>query len=341
MTAVNPNRVEFDFKYDPEELDEFETTESFSFKDRLDLAFGKIRLGVDELGTLILYKAVAMEFISMFFFICIGVGCAIYSGFPYINNGLPSDRIVHIAFGFGMGIAILVGVAAATSGGHLNPAVTWSMMITGNVSIIRGILYIIFQMCAAIIASAVLKSSVPSNLYMTNGANGAIVAPAVGTTAPLLSAGLGRSGTIFGMEIIGTFILVWTVFGTAVDPRGPAQLAPFLIGLAVFCSHLLLIPLDGCSINPARSFGSAVVNNAWQYQWAFWFGPIIGASIASVVYCVFFMPDPAEIADMKAKVAAGGDKLEGFGGAGTSVETPLDQVLNASKSIKKKPTDVV
>lgn len=310
--------------------------DEFSFKDRVNLAFGKINLGKDEIGSLGLYKAVAMEFISMMFFILIGVGTAIYSGFPYVNSGLNSARVLHIGFAFGMAIAILVGAAAATSGGHLNPAVTLSMMITGNVSIIRGILYIVFQCCAAIIASAILKSSVPSNLYKTDGANGPIELPALGTTSPVLSAGLGRSGTIFGMEIIGTFILVWVVFGTAVDPRGPAQIAPFLIGLAVFCAHILLIPLDGCSINPARSFGSAVVNNVWTYHWAFWFGPFVGAIIASSVYSLFFLPDPVEVAAMKAKVAAGGDKLEGFGGGGTSVETPLDQMLAAKSS--KLPT---
>ncbi|CAK9171595.1 unnamed protein product [Ilex paraguariensis] len=90
-------------------------------------------------------------------------------------------------------------------------------------------------------------------------------------------------------EIIGTFVLVYTVF-SATDPKRNARdshvpvLAPLPIGFAVFMVHLATIPITGTGINPARSFGAAVIygkDKAWNDQWIFWAGPFIGAAIAA------------------------------------------------------------
>ncbi|KAL8089843.1 hypothetical protein AgCh_039346 [Apium graveolens] len=98
-----------------------------------------------------------------------------------------------------------------------------------------------------------------------------------------------NKGTGLGAEIIGTFVLVYTVF-SATDPKRNARdshvpvLAPLPIGFAVFMVHLATIPITGTGINPARSFGAAVIYNnqkAWDDQWIFWVGPFIGAAIAA------------------------------------------------------------
>ncbi|TYI70689.1 hypothetical protein E1A91_D08G239200v1 [Gossypium mustelinum] len=98
-----------------------------------------------------------------------------------------------------------------------------------------------------------------------------------------------NKGTGLGAEIIGTFVLVYTVF-SATDPKRNARdshvpvLAPLPIGFAVFMVHLATIPITGTGINPARSFGAAVIYNkdkAWDDQWMFWVGPFIGAAIAA------------------------------------------------------------
>ncbi|CAI0397836.1 unnamed protein product [Linum tenue] len=103
-----------------------------------------------------------------------------------------------------------------------------------------------------------------------------------------LAAGYNK-GTGLGAEIIGTFVLVYTVF-SATDPKRSARdshvpvLAPLPIGFAVFMVHLATIPITGTGINPARSFGAAVIYNkdkAWDDQWIFWVGPFIGAAIAA------------------------------------------------------------
>ena len=99
-------------------------------------------------------------------------------------------------------------------------------------------------------------------------------------------------GTGLGAEIIGTFVLVYTVF-SATDPKRSARdshipvLAPLPIGFAVFMVHLATIPVTGTGINPARSFGAAVIFNskqAWDDHWIFWVGPFIGAAIAAIYH---------------------------------------------------------
>ncbi|CAI0442766.1 unnamed protein product [Linum tenue] len=97
------------------------------------------------------------------------------------------------------------------------------------------------------------------------------------------------AGTGLGAEIIGTFVLVYTVF-SATDPKRNARdshipvLAPLPIGFAVFMVHLATIPITGTGINPARSFGAAVIFNQekpWDDHWIFWVGPFIGAALAA------------------------------------------------------------
>merc|ERR1712070_693761 len=81
--------------------------------------------------------------------------------------------------------------------------------------------------------------------------------------------------------------------------RGQAQnLAPIPIGLAVFLAHVICIPITGCSINPTRSFGPALVSGTWANHWIWWVGPLIGATIASLVWgLVKLLDDKSPVAD--------------------------------------------
>ena len=60
--------------------------------------------------------------------------------------------------------------------------------------------------------------------------------------------------------------------------------------MTVFIAHLAAIPIDGCSINPARSFGAAVAKGEWNHQWLFWVAPIAGGLSAAIVYELLFRP---------------------------------------------------
>ncbi|KAL2471200.1 Aquaporin PIP2-1 [Abeliophyllum distichum] len=184
--------------------------------------------------------------------------------------------ILGIAWAFGGMIFILVYCTAGVSGGHINPAVTFGLFLGRKVSLIRALLYMVAQCLGAICGVGLVKAFQKS--YYNHYGGGA------NELAPGYSKGVG-----LGAEIIGTFVLVYTVF-SATDPKRNARdshvpvLAPLPIGFAVFMVHLATIPITGTGINPARSFGAAVIYNkdkAWDDHWIFWVGPFIGAAIAA------------------------------------------------------------
>ena len=86
-----------------------------------------------------------------------------------------------------------------------------------------------------------------------------------------------------------TFFLVFVVFATAIDPKGPAHLAPFAIGLTILVGHLVGVPLTGASMNPARSFGPALAAGEWANHWVYWVGPILGGILAAGLYELVFL----------------------------------------------------
>ncbi|CAN0393167.1 unnamed protein product, partial [Hapterophycus canaliculatus] len=101
-------------------------------------------------------------------------------------------------------------------------------------------------------------------------------------------------------EILCTFVLMVTIFAACDGEieRSSAHvgpLLPFAIGSAVLLSHLVLIPIDGCSINPARSMATAVTNGEWDNQWVFWAGPMLGGVLATVVWEAALRP--TQVAD--------------------------------------------
>ncbi|KAM1648134.1 hypothetical protein ACFX1Q_010191 [Malus domestica] len=162
--------------------------------------------------------------------------------------------------------------------GHINPAITFGLFLVRRVSLVRAILYMAAQSFGAIYGVGLVKAFHSSYYTKYGGANE-------------LADGY-NIGTGLGTEILGTFVLVYTVF-SATDPKRNARdshvpvLAPLPIGFAVFIVHLATIPITGTGINPARSLGAAVIYNndkAWNDQWIFWVGPFIGAAIAALYH---------------------------------------------------------
>lgn len=93
------------------------------------------------------------------------------------------------------------------------------------------------------------------------------------------------------MEIIATFALVYTVYATAVDPKNGSLgiIAPIAIGFIVGANILAAGPFSGGSMNPARSFGPAVVSGNFSYNWIYWVGPLIGGGLAGLIYGDIFI----------------------------------------------------
>lgn len=215
------------------------------------------------------YRAALAEFFATMLFVFLGPGSVIASGITAPGAQLTADKLMVIASGHGLAIAVLVWASGHISGGHINPAVTFGAWIAGKIGLQRGILYIVAQLLGAVVGAAILAYVIPDNIQGTLGAHalGAGVTPIAGVV----------------VEIVLTFTLVGVVLMTAMHPRGPGNVAALAIGLAVLIDHLTGVPLTGASMNPARSFGPALVAGAWADHWVYWVGPLIGAALAAII----------------------------------------------------------
>jgi len=196
----------------------------------------------------------------------------------------------------GFCIMVMVYAIGEISGGHINPSVTWALLVTDRLSITRAVVYWHSQILGGIVGSAMLLSILPPALQSTMGCHSINV---------LLSTWQG-----LGCEIIFTFIFVFVVFATAVSPfvgkiaplgggdYGPGKLTPFAIGMTIMMLHTVGIPLTGASMNPARSFAPAVVHGCWTDHWIYWIGPLIGSTTAAVIAQVIFLSSPGDITTM-------------------------------------------
>jgi aquaporin Z len=191
------------------------------------------------------------------------------------------------------GLAVLVGAFAFghVSGGHFNPAVTIGLAIAKRFEW-KGVLpYIVTQLVAATVAGAVLLAiasgkpgfSAVESGFATNG------------YADRSPGGYGLFAALIA-EILMTAIFLYIILG-ATDDRAPKGFAPIAIGLGLTVIHLATIPIDGTSVNPARSLGVAwfAGGAALAQIWLFIVGPIIGAAIAGATYAIITGAGTADV----------------------------------------------
>ncbi len=220
------------------------------------------------------WRATAAEFIATLLFVFLGAGTVVVTG-GLIKEGLTSARLVAIALAHGLAIAVLVSATAKISGGHINPAVTFGALITGKVNLPRAIKYVVAQLAGAVVGAWLLTLVIPASAQGNLGAHG-------------LGAGITAWGGLVA-EIVLTFALVFVVFATAMDPKGLGHLAPLAIGFTISVDHLLGVPVTGAGMNPARSFGPALVAAAWNNHWIYWVGPLVGGGLAALAYEFIFL----------------------------------------------------
>lgn len=188
------------------------------------------------------------------------------------------DALLIISFAHGAVIGIMVYVFGHVSGTHINPAVTIAMMATKRLSVKDGGPYIAFQLIGAILASATLAAIIPTYASQVNyGVQGG--------PSEFLE---GSATAAFVVEIILTFFLLTTIYMVAVHKKAAPGFAGIAIGGMIFLLHLVGVPLTGASMNPARTFGPALVSGYWDFHWVYWAGPIIGALIAAFVMNYIF-----------------------------------------------------
>jgi len=252
------------------------------------MAFFELQLTAESLGLtardmgLRTWRAIVAEFIATALFIFIGAGTVVtVTGVLGLSPYDDAAALVAIALAHGLAIALLVAATAKISGGHINPAVTFAAVLTGRTKVAVGVLYVLAQIAGAVMGAILIKVGFADDVEGHLGAHA--MGPGVAT------AELG-----FVVEMVLTFVLVFTVFATAMDPRRLSDLAPAAIGLAVLVDHLIGVPLTGASMNPARSFGPAAIANFWDDHWVYWVGPLAGGGLAGLLYYSLYLSRPDE-----------------------------------------------
>lgn len=223
-------------------------------------------------------KKYAAELIGTMVLVLIGCGSAVIAGY---NIGFYG-----IAFAFGLAVLAMVYAIGAISGCHINPAISISMFVAGKLSAKDTALYVVFQCIGAIIGASILYAIAVGSPTYSLAVNG-LGQNGYGTASP---AGYNMTSA-FIAEIVLTFIFLIVIFGSTSE-RAPKGFAGLSIGLTLVMIHLVAIPIDGTSVNPARSLGPALLmaitnTTALSQLWLFIVGPIIGGILAAIVWKIF------------------------------------------------------
>jgi MIP family channel proteins len=237
------------------------------------------------------------ELVGTMLFVFIGAGAVVVFshvadlGPPALGSAFTvAFGLLAIALAHGFAMSVLVSNTGHISGGHHNPVVTAAIWVAGKIEAARAVLYIVAQLAGGAAGAWLLSVAIPKDYWHTSllgtpQVNHAIVATTTFT-----------NGRAVLFEAVLTFVLVYTVFATAVDDRGSfSKVAGFPIGLAIGVDILVGGPFTGAAMNPARWFGPALVSGTWTDWWVYIVGPLTGAILAAAVYWLAFLrtrPEP-------------------------------------------------
>tara|TARA_B100000809_G_scaffold137929_2_gene135461 strand:+ start:1648 stop:2367 length:720 start_codon:yes stop_codon:yes gene_type:complete len=190
--------------------------------------------------------------------------------------GSDAAGLLIIALAHGLALSIGVAVTGGISGGHLNPAVTAGMWISKRIETGLAVKYIISQLIGASLGALLV------GLVFQSVAPNATGIP-LPSKAVILEEGFPL--TVLIAEFIMTFLLVISVYSVAIDPRGKAvKIGAFVIGLTVAFDIMVGGGISGASMNPARSFGPALVHMDFTLHWCYWVAPLLGGMAAGLFY---------------------------------------------------------
>jgi MIP family channel proteins len=206
------------------------------------------------------------ELVGTFTLVFIGGGAIMMAQQTNSSAGLISVAMAH-----GIALGIMVSATMQVSGGQLNPAITIGLVLTRRLTPTRGAVHVAAQLVGATLAAWTLKSTFPAALVQATRIGGQSAALDVTTAHAII------------LEAIATFFLMFVIYGTAVTGKAP-RLAGLAVGLTIAADIMAIGPLTGASMNPARSFGPALISGVWEGHMIYWIGPIVGAAVAALLW---------------------------------------------------------
>ncbi|MCD8207293.1 MAG: MIP family channel protein [Bacteroidales bacterium] len=208
------------------------------------------------------------EMVGTFVLVLMGCGAAIFLG-----CGAPAEKLA-VAIAFGLSVIAMAYCIGNISGCHINPAITFGVWLSKRMSGKDAIMYIVFQIIGAIIASAVLFALTSTGAYGHSTATGAN------------SFAEGSTLQAFLAEFVFTCVFVLVVLGATDSEKGAGNLAGLAIGLTLVLVHIVCIPITGTSVNPARSIGPALFEGgvALKQLWLFIVAPLCGAALSALIW---------------------------------------------------------
>lgn len=198
----------------------------------------------------------------------IGTFALVTAGCGAIMVNAQTGALTHvgIALTFGLIITVMIAATGHLSGAHFNPAVTIAFAVTRHFPWREVIYYVVAQFLGAVLGALTLRVLIGSDANL-------------GTTLP--------SGTVwqsFGLEVLLTAVLMFVIISVATDTKAVGTPAALAIGFTVALDAMWGGPISGASMNPARSFGPALIAGIANDQWIYWIAPIIGAIIGGGAY---------------------------------------------------------
>ena len=227
-----------------------------------------------------LMRAALAEALGVFVLV-FGGSAAVCADAYYRMPGLGDSGlgVLGVALAGGFGLMVAVYLSAGISGGHVNPAVTFALLLAGRCTGRQAVSYWVFQFIGAVAAGIAVWALFPVFRGM---------APYLGTPMYVSEAGMpGALGMVkaIGVETVLTFVLVIVVMMTAFHPRRAAkQLFGLCIGATAVVIGLVAAKHTGGAVNPARYFGPAVVSGEVSQLLVYFAGPLLGGAVAGFVF---------------------------------------------------------
>lgn len=228
--------------------------------------------------TMPLWRRAVAEGFGTFWLVFGGCGSAVLAAaFPKLGIGFAG-----VALAFGLTLLTMAYTIGPMSGCHINPAVSIGLWMARRFPGRDLLPYIVGQVIGAICAAGIL-------FLIASGKPDFAVGQFASNGYGVLSPGGYSLASVMLTEVVLTGFFVLIILG-ATDKRAPVGFAGIAIGLSLTLIHLISIPVDNTSVNPARSLGPALFAGGAELSqvWVFWLMPIIGAAIAGALYPVIF-----------------------------------------------------